>query len=341
MTNDEIHSPVTSVDVAQRAGVSQAAVSLVLGGKATGRVGKQTQEVILQAARELDYRPNSAARTLRSGRSRLIVLAVPDVSNPYFAAVLQGAEQAARKLGYAVMLAGIRDEYDWQQVVLDALSSRSVDGFLLFTLYPPTERIHNALRGKTVLIDESSREFPVLRLEIEAGTRAVMRHLLNLGHTKIAHLAAAVDAETFHLRSKAYQEALRAAGVPVIAAYQERTSFTIAEAQQAAHRILECPDSPSAIVCDSDVLAVGVYKAAKELQRTIPQELSVVGFDDSVIARILDPELTTVAIPTSIIGEQALLLLLSILEKGQAASQVNVPLELVIRTSTTAVRSIP
>src|SRR5205823_5435261 len=124
-------SPPTSVDVARRAGVSQSAVSLVFGGKAAGRVGKRTQEAILQAARELGYRPNSAARTLRSGRSRLIALAIPDVSNPYFATVLQGAEQAARAHGYSVMLAQVRDEQDWQHMILDALTSRAVDGFLL------------------------------------------------------------------------------------------------------------------------------------------------------------------------------------------------------------------
>src|SRR5579872_6065038 len=121
MTDKETHYPATSVDVARRAGVSQSAVSLVLGGKAVGRVGKRTQEVILRAARELSYQPNGAARSLRSGRSHLIALAVPDVSNPYFAAVLQGAEQAARQHGYAVMLVSVRDEHDWQQVILDAL----------------------------------------------------------------------------------------------------------------------------------------------------------------------------------------------------------------------------
>ena len=83
-------------------------------------------------------------------------------------------------------------------------------------------------------------------------------------------------------------------------------------------RILACADPPSAIVCDSDMLAVGVYKAAKDLQRTIPQDLSVVSFDDSIIARMLDPELTTVAIPTTVIGEQALLLLLAVLEKSHS-----------------------
>ena len=341
MTHDETHSPATSVDVARRAGVSQSAVSLVFGGKAAGRVGKQTQDAILHAARELGYHPNSAARTLRSGRSRLVVLAVPDVSNPYFAAALQGAEQAARKHGYSVMLASVRDEHDWQQVILDALSSRLVDGFLLFAIYPPTEGAQTALQGKAVLIDVPSKALPSLQLDIEAGMHAAIMHLLQLGHTKIAHLAAAVDTETFHLRSKAYLDVLQAAGLPVTADYQEHTSFTIADARQAARRLLDRPDPPSAIVCDSDVLAVGVYKAARDLHRTIPHDLSVVGFDDSVIARILDPELTTVAIPTTVIGEQALLLLLAVLEEGRAPSQVIVPLELVIRASTTGVCSTP
>lgn len=345
MPLDELPPPTTSVDVAQRAGVSQSAVSLVFGGKAAGRVGKETQEAILRAAHELGYQPNRAARTLRSGRSRLIVLAVPDVSNPYFAAVLQGAEQAARQQGYAVMLASVRDEHDWQQVVLDALASRAVDGLLLFTLYPPTEAAQTALQGKALLVDAASPALPSLLLDVEAGMRAAMQHLLRLGHTRIAHLAAAVDATTFHLRHTAYLNALQAAGLPITAAYQAHAAFTIADARQAARGILEGPRPPSAIVCDSDVLAVGVYKAARDLHRAIPGDLSVVGFDDSVIARMLDPELTSVAIPTAVIGEQALLLLLGVLEQGEAPAartsrapappRVMVSLELVVRASTT------
>lgn len=329
----------TSVDVARRAGVSQSAVSLVFGGKAAGRVGKRTQEAILHAARELGYRPNLAARTLRSGRSRLVALVVPDVSNPYFAAVLQGAEQAARASGYSVMLAHVRDEQDWQPVILDALKSRSVDGFVLCTLEPAVESERRALQGKAVLVDGISQTFPSLKLDIEAGMNAAMGHLMSSGHTKIAHLAAAVDAETFHLRHAAYVDALQRAGYPVTAAYQARAPFHIGEAYQAACRLLACADAPTAIVCDSDVLAAGVYKAAKDLQRRIPQDVSVVSFDDSIIARILDPELTTVAIPASSIGEQAFRLLLEVLEEDHLPSQVTVPLELVVRASTTDVRS--
>jgi DNA-binding LacI/PurR family transcriptional regulator len=335
----ETHSSPTSVDVARRAGVSQSAVSLVFGGKAVGRVGKQTQEAILSAAQELGYLPNNAARTLRSGRSRRIALVVPDVSNPYFAAVLQGAEQAARKYGYAVMLASVRDEQGWQPVVLDALASRAVDGFLLCTVQPPTVKEQGALRGKAVMVDAFCEGLPSLQLNIEAGMRAAMSHLLQLGHTKIAHLAAAVDAETFHLRHQAYLDALQTARIPVTAAYHVRAPFTIAETCQAALLALELPDPPSAFVCDSDVLAVGVYKAARDLQRAIPRDLSVVSFDDSIIARILDPELTTVAIPASTIGEQALQLLLAVLEEDDVPSQTTVPLELVIRASTSMISS--
>lgn len=288
----------------------------------------------MRAAQELGYLPNTAARTLRSGRSRLIALAVPDVSNPYFAAVLQGAEQAARRYGYAVMLASVRDERDWQPVVLDALTSRSVDGFLLFTIKPPTERERTALRGKAVMVDALYEGVPSLQLDIEAGMDAAMKHLLELGHTRIAHLGADVDAETFHRRHQAYLDALQAAGLPVNEAYHTCAPFMIAETRQIARRVLELPEPPSAFICDSDVLAVGAYKAAKDLQRAIPRDLSVVSFDDSVFARILEPELTTVAIPASAIGEQALQMLLAVLDGDDVPSQTTVPLELVIRAST-------
>jgi LacI family transcriptional regulator, repressor for deo operon, udp, cdd, tsx, nupC, and nupG len=339
MTDNVPLSSPTSVDVARRAGVSQSAVSLVFGGKADGRVGKQTQEVILQTARELGYRPNSAARTLRSGRSRLVALAIPDVSNPYFATVLQGAEQAARTHGYSVMLAQVRDKQDWQYIILDALTSRAVDGFLLCEVQFPATSEHLALQGKAVMVNAGSDVLPSLQLDITAGMHAAVTHLLHLGHTKIAHLAAAVDAETFRLRHQAYLDTLLHAGYSVMKDYQVQAPFTIPDAYRAARQVLECSDPPSAIVCDSDVLAVGVYKAAKDLQRAIPQDLSVVSFDDSIIARILDPELTTVAIPARAIGEQALLLLLRVLEDDHVSIQITVPLELVVRASTTAVSS--
>ena len=327
---------VTSVDVARRAGVSQSAVSLVFGGKAAGRVGKQTRESILRAARELGYQPNRTARALRSSQSRLVALAVPDVTNPYFATALQGAEQAARRHGYAAMLTSVNDEPDWRHVMLDLLSSRAVDGALLFTT-PPVE-LHRALRGKAVVVDASSHELPSLRLGVEPGARAAMEHLLALGHTKIAHLAAAVDAETFQRRGRAYHDALLAAGIAPRPAYQQAAPFSVPQARRAAHALLELDDPPTAILCDSDMLAAGVYKAAHDLGLVIPDDVSVVGFDDSMIATLLEPELTTVAIPTAALAAQAFEMLLDVLERRDAPVIADVALDLVIRPSTSVPR---
>ena len=334
--DEATHSFPTSLAVARRAGVSQSAVSLVFGGKAAGRVSKQTQAAILRAADELGYHPHHIARTLRSGRSRFVVFAVPDVSNPYFASVLQGAEQAARAHDYAIMLVSVQDEHNWQRIILDALASQAVDGCLLYASFPETFQEYSFLQGKAVLIDASSHELPSLQLDIPAGVHAAIHHLLQLGHTRIAHLAAAVNLETFHLRHQAYQNALQIAGLSGPAYYQERAPFLLKEAYTAALRLLTCSEPPSAILCDSDVLAVGVYKAARVVHRSIPHDLSVIGFDNSIIASILEPELTTVGVPAIDIGEQAFLCLLSLLEGNSVPSHMTAPLELIVRASTSS-----
>jgi DNA-binding LacI/PurR family transcriptional regulator len=297
-------------------------------------VSQQTRDAIIIAARELGYHPNQAARALRSSHSRLVALAVPDVTNPYFATALQGAEQAARQHGYAAMLTSVDDERDWQQAILDLLAARAVDGVLLFT--PPPTALHAGLRGKAVIVDATSHVLPSLQLAVEAGARVATEHLLGLGHRKIGHLAAAVDAETFRLRAKGYHDALRAAGITPDPACEERAAFAITDARRAALTILSAPNRPSAILCDSDMLAAGVYKAAHELKLTIPDDLSVVGFDDGLIARLLEPELTTVAIPTAAIAAQAFEMLLAVLEQRPIPMETIVPLDLVIRPSTSA-----
>lgn len=336
MSLENRSTSATSKDVARRVGVSQSSVSLVFGGKADGRVGAETQDAILRAARELDYHPSSAARTLRSGRSRLIALAVPDVGNPYFASVLEGVERAARRRNYAVMLTSVRSDRDWQQVV-DTLAARSVDGFLLFSMVPQDQLVRAALRGRAVVVDAIDSELASLRLDVEAGMRVALSHLLHLGHTKIGHLAAAVDVESFRFRRHTFLSVLQDHGLPVPANYLAYTPFSLSRARQAARRLLESPDAPTAVVCDSDMLAVGVYKAAKDLHRAIPTDLSVVSFDDSIIARILDPELTTLAISSALVGEQAVLLLLETLESGQVPQPSVVPLDLLVRASTDVV----
>ena len=336
MSDDTSLHPPTSFDVARRAGVSQSTVSLVLGGKPGRRVGQQTQEAVLQAARELGYRPNTAARTLRLGRSQVIALVVPDVSNPYFAAVLQGAEQATRARGYSVLLVSMYENPDWPRLIEDSLAARTVEGVLFYTLAPPATLAQEHLAQRAIMVDGATEAMPSLQLDIASGTYGAMTHLLSLGHRKIGHLAAALDVDTFQNRQRAYLRALTGAGISIEAEYQVRAAFSIEDAQAKASSLLELPQPPTAIFCDSDLLAIGVYKATKARGLSIPQDLSVTGFDDSIIARTLEPELTTVAISTMTLGEQAITLLLSLLQGEQLATQPAIPLQLAIRNSTAA-----
>jgi LacI family repressor for deo operon, udp, cdd, tsx, nupC, and nupG len=325
---------MTGTDVAQRAGVSQSAVSLVFSGKATGRVSKRTEQTIWRAAHELCYRPNSAAQALRLGCSKRLVLAVPDIDNPYFAGTLKGAEREARKHGYSTALAVVQEPQDWQRVILDALGSGSVDGFALFALRPPFAKVMEALRGKAVFVDAFRRGFPCVTLDIEGGMCIGVGHLLELGHTRIGHLAAGIHAQTFSMKKTAYLDTMRNAELANRVEWQAEASFDIDGASIAAQQILAGPEAPTAIVCDSDVLAAGVYKAAKAAQLRIPEDLSVVGIDDSLIARVLDPTLTTVAIPAAEIGEQGVRILVDQLRGLQTFKPRPNPLTLVVREST-------
>ncbi|HEX7735873.1 MAG TPA: LacI family DNA-binding transcriptional regulator [Ktedonobacteraceae bacterium] len=304
----------TSFDVAKLAGVSQSTVSLVLSGKATGRVSQSTQEAVLRVARELGYQPHMAARTLRLGRTHVTALIIPDVSNPFFAAVLQGAEQAARERDYTVVQVSTGNDADWQQRVVHSLATRAFDGFILCAVGLPDCANLDLLRGNAVIVDGSSPEFPSLLLDIETGSTRALGHLLDLGHRRIAHLGANIDIETFRVRQRTYQRLLTKAGLPVRADYQVTAGLDVAEACQVALDLLRGPEPPSAFFCDDDLLAAGVYRAARLAGLRVPFDLSVVGFADSLVAQLLDPPLTTVSIPALEIGRRAMELLLTCLE---------------------------
>ncbi len=328
----------TSFDVAKRAGVSQSTVSLVLNGKAVGRVAPRTQEAVLRAAQELGYQPSMPARMLRLGRTHVAALIIPDVSNPVFATVLQGAEQAARLRGYTVVQVSTGNDSDWQRRIVHALATRSIDGFLLWSLDLPESAQLELLRGNAVIVDGSSPEFPSLLLDIEYGASAALQHLLGLGHRRIAHLAAHIDVETFRIRQRVYERMLGEVGIPLRVDYQVAAGIDLEECYNAALGLLRRPEPPTAIFCDDDLMAAGVYKAARKLQMHIPADLSIVGFCDGLVAQLLDPALTTVAIPMLELGRRAMELLLSGLETELPPFVETIPLDLIVRGSTTLPR---
>ena len=324
----------TSRDVAQAAGVSQAAVSLVLGDKWRGRVSATTAERVRQAARELDYRPNLAARNLRLGHTRTILLVVPALTTEFFAGVYTGAARIAAEHGFGVVLypspEGVGpapDPFHSAQAALDGVLASSMAADAL-----------TAIRGDRlplVMLDSDphgSLGAATVNLDIADGTRQVTHHLLAQGHRHFLHLAADIPSWTFETRAR--ELATRLAEVPGTTLRTTRAPISIEDARTATEAALTTPGPrPTALVCDDDKLAAGAYKAARRLGLHIPDDLSITGFDDLALATAIDPELTTVRLDAELFGQRGMEALLTVLN-GHTPTAGDIPVELAVRGST-------
>ena len=324
---------VTSVDVAKRAGVSQTTVSLVLSGKGPGRVSATTADAVRAAARELGYRPNAAARALRSGTASAVGLVVRDVTHPFFGRTLRGAQQAASEAGHVVVL--IDDNYgaEGRDSPVEALSEGSIDGFLFFAAKVPRALREPGSRP-VVIVEYEQPRIPFVRLDGESGADAAMAHLRDLGHRKVGYLRATAGGQTFERRQARWAAALRAIGEDPGAMVTGEADFAPESSVAVARELLQHPDRPSAFVADDDLLAAGLVAAAHELGLRVPEDVAVVGFDDLDLARLTSPPLTTVRFDAEALGAAAFGLLHARLQ-GRRPKNVVLPSELVVRGSTT------
>jgi LacI family repressor for deo operon, udp, cdd, tsx, nupC, and nupG len=329
----------TSRDVAQAAGVSQAAVSLVLGDKWRGRVSAATAERVREAARDLGYRPNLAARNLRLGHTRTVLLVVPALTTEFFAGVYTGAARVAAEHGFGVVLypspEGIgpaRDPFASAQAALDGVIASSMAADAL-----------TAIRGDQlplVMLDsdpDGSLGAATVNLDIADGVRQVADHLLGLGHRHVLHLAADVPSWTFEVRAR--ELATRMAAVPGTRITTAPAPISIDGALAATEAAFTAPGPrPTAVICDDDKLAAGAYKALRRLGLRVPDDVSVTGLDDLALATALDPELTTVRLDAELFGEHGMQALLAVLE-GRRPEGADIPVHLVVRGSTAPPRA--
>ena len=317
-------SRVTSVDVARAAGVSQSTVSLVFSGKAPGRISAATEANVRATAAELGYRPNQAARALKTGAARAIALVVPDITNPFFPRLLRGAQLAAREAGYAVALIDTAHDHEWGAASAEALQSGPADGLLLFEVDPPPVE---AGWEPIVVIESDGRGHPSVRLDVRQGTRLAIEHLQALGHTRIGHLTSVWDTRTFVERREVI-DALVGGAVP-----RAKTDFRVDVAKEDSVPFLRSNPEMTAVFADDDVLATGLYVAARELGIRIPEDLSVVGFGDFELSRVVDPPLTTVLADAAALGRIAFETLAAAMAGGNPPDRVQ-ELSLVERGST-------
>ncbi|MDI3418865.1 LacI family DNA-binding transcriptional regulator [Streptomyces luteolus] len=324
----------TSKDVAKAAGVSQAAVSLVLGDKWRGRVSETTADRVRDAARRLGYRPNLAARNLRLGRTRTALLVVPALTNDFFARVYTGAARKATEHDFGVVLypspegtGPAKDPFASARAALDGVIASSMAAHAL-----------TALRGADlplVMLDSDPTDPTAgahVNLDVADGMRQITEHLLTLGHRHFLHLAADIDSWTFAARAQAIAATLRTA--PHTTLRTAHAPLSAAYARAAATSALAAPGPrPTAVICDGDMIAAGACKAARRMGLHVPQDLSVTGFDDLALATAVDPELTTVHLPAERVGERGMEALTALLE-GHTPQSGALPTQLVVRDST-------
>ncbi|NDL59877.1 substrate-binding domain-containing protein [Phytoactinopolyspora mesophila] len=334
----------TLKDVAAAAGVSVATVSLVLNGRDAGRVKATVSERVRQAAAELGYAPNLLARSLKTRQTHTIGLISDSVaSTPFAGRMLAGAQDAAWAAGSLLVLIDTGGHSDMEDAAVQALVQRDVDALIYASMYHRVVELPTVPQELplVVLDGRPAGEQPAADWVVpdeHNGARAAVTHLIEAGHDRIGFILVDEDIPAVHERLAGYRQALEDHELPYIPELVVRAPGNDARmAVETAHRLLSRQDRPTAVFCFSDRVAMGVFRAARHLDLSIPGDVSVVGFDDQEnVADSLEPELTTVALPHYDMGSWAAKRVLARVEEqedGGEQRHMLMPCPLVIRQS--------
>lgn len=333
----------TMKDVAQLAGVSTATVSRALMNPE--KVSPSTRKKVDEAVLESGYAPNSLARNLRRNESKTIVAIVPDICDPYYSEIIRGIEDAAVEHGYLVLLGDSGQQKKRESSFVNLVFTKQADGMLLLGTDLPFDVSKSEQKNlpPMVMACEYAPELELPTVHIDNLTSAfeVVNYLTQLGHEHIAEISGPESAALCHFRHQGYLQALRRAGITTNPAFHVFGDFTFEAGAKAVRQLLGLAQRPTAIFCHNDMMAIGAIQEAKRLGIRVPQELSVVGFDDIHFAQYCDPPLTTVCQPRYEIGRQAMLMMLELL-KGHDVRAGSRLLEttLVIRDSAAAPQTV-
>jgi LacI family transcriptional regulator len=333
----------TMRDVARLAGVSVATVSAVING--TAKVSPRLTRKVQQAMQGLDYHPDQVARSLKMGKTHVVGMIIPDVTNMFFPEVMLGVEDAAREAQYSVILCNSNEDPEQEQRHLNTLFARRVDGVLLASPDPASASARLSRRNfPLVYIDRvppGCGFYAVSTDNVEAAYAAV-RHLIVLGHERIAMVCGPLHLSPFIDRLEGFRRAMQEAHLPVREEYLRQGGLQIEGGYRSALELLRLPEPPTAIFSSNNKIGLGILRAIFELGVPCPGRISVVGFDDFAGAEYFNPPLTAVAQPMYELGQSAMHLLLEQMQEtpGQGAVRENkvvlLRAELRVRGSTAA-----
>jgi LacI family transcriptional regulator len=327
--------------VAELAGVSTATVSRVINGRS--EVSEKARESVMRVVREYGYSTNRSARGLSAGRTGLVGVTLPVLHHSYFSVILAGAGEALYEHDMRMVLCPTHHEHEREVNLLDRLMQGTTDGALLILPEESSEELM-ALHGSGypfVIVDPHSpldEMVPTVSAAHSSGAFEAVEHLLALGHRRIAAITGPRGWIATEERLRGYRGALGAALVMPDPALEIESDFHASGGFEAATRLLELDDPPSAIFAFNDMLAIGAMQAARARGIRVPEELSIVGFDDTFEASIVTPTLTTVRQPLAEMGRMAVALLIRLLHNQRIdALHVELETKLVVRESTAPV----
>lgn len=332
-------------DVAAAAHVHPSTASRALNAKTKSRVNATTAARVLDAARRVGYEPNSLARSLRTNRSYAIGMIIPDLTNPLFPPIVKGIEDRLSQDGYTLVLANTNYDIAREEAVVRAMVSRQVDGLLLATArreYPLVQKLLDD-GVKVVLVNRTMNDAPVASVTGDEylGIGLAVRHLASLGHERIAYVGGDPDASTGLMRYQAFIAWMRDEGLsldPDLVAHADR--FHEEPGAAAFAELLDRGVRFTAIVAANDRLALGCYDVLHERGLRVPEDLSVIGYNDMLFTDKFAPPLTTIRIPHYQIGVKAAQLLLEAIGDGDAPPMsVRLTPTLVVRESTAPPRA--
>jgi DNA-binding LacI/PurR family transcriptional regulator len=345
---NRLRAPSASIrDVAQRAGVSIATVSRAVNGIST--VAPDLAERVWSAVREVGYVPNTHARALVSGRSRLLGLVVSEITNPFFPELVQEFENVAVEQGYEVFIGSTNYDPVRTEALIRRMLQRGVDGVAIMTFGIEQELIQKLVdRAFPLVFVDSGPDLPNIRLlkvNYSEGIREAVQHLAALGHRSMAFISGPLHMLSAGARREAFIKAMAELGLRVPPEHLVEGTHTMEGGIKATEQFLQLPELPTAIVCSNDMTAIGVLHGLHRTTHEVPRDVSVIGFDDIHLAQFVLPPLTTVQMSCKHLAAAAVQALRAGIEPDNPVAKQSewpIPTHLVVRQSTSFPRgSLP
>lgn len=327
--------------IARLANVSIATVSRAINGIPT--VNAEMAKRVWEVVEALDFVPNTQARALVSGRSRLFGLLISEITNPFFPELIQGFEDVAIEHGYEILVSSTNYDPKRMSNCIRRMIERKVEGVAVMT-FGIEEPLLNQLANRQVPlvfvdIGPDRPGISLLKVDYERGIRQAVAHLTKLGHTKIGFVSGPLRLHSATSRLQAYQGAMRSAGLSARQEWTLEGDHTLEGGVAAMERLIEQKERPTALLCSNDMTAIGVMHTAWRAGLNVPRDLSVVGFDDIHLAAMMMPPLTTIQMSRYDLARAAFGALRGFVEEPEAQAgrqEIVIPTELIVRESTGA-----